>query len=216
MITGRLRPFESSPRGDKLDAVTIDSKVATRSPASCEGETMRSLTVEATSLESAERLCTALSAFGPELICDEQDGYYVCVEFQGEGDWRLFEVLNVMAQHALGERAEPGDQTPEAHAPMRRVRPRATPSRERTGRVAGVLPGRRRNDGLLHGVRQASARHLDLGQLARLTRVNPVPTRAGASPANGLAKLFLSMRGHEDPASLTERALTGLAGELGR
>ena len=74
---------------------------------------MRSLTVEATSLESAERLCTALSAFGPELIWDEQDGYYVCVEFQGDGDWRLFEVLNVMAQHALGENAEPGDQTSE-------------------------------------------------------------------------------------------------------
>ncbi len=84
-------------------------------PVSRERETMRSLTVEATSLQSAERLCIALSAFGAQLIVgDQTGGYYVCVDLGGTGDWRVFEVLNVLAKHALSEIAEPTDQTHEA------------------------------------------------------------------------------------------------------
>ena len=102
---------------------------------------------EATSLESAERLCKALSAFGPELIWDEQDGYYVCVEFAGERDWRLFEVLNVMATHALGEIPSQVTKLPK----RRSFAPSAAASHAlaRTNRTSGGLtPGRRRNDGL--------------------------------------------------------------------
>jgi hypothetical protein len=66
---------------------------------------MRSLTIEARSLESAQALCSALQEFAPELSGSEEDGYRVSVEL-GSFDRQVLVVLDVIEQHVI-ERSSP-------------------------------------------------------------------------------------------------------------
>jgi gamma-glutamylcyclotransferase (GGCT)/AIG2-like uncharacterized protein YtfP len=60
---------------------------------------MRALTIEAKSLESAQQLYSALSAFHPELVGSDDEGYRVRVEL-GSFDTQVIEVLDAVERFA--------------------------------------------------------------------------------------------------------------------
>ena len=59
---------------------------------------MRSLTIDARSLQSAQALYNALSSFLPELIGDDQSGYRVTVPL-GTSDRQIIEILDAIERH---------------------------------------------------------------------------------------------------------------------
>jgi hypothetical protein len=59
---------------------------------------MRSLSVEASSLESARALHSALAEFHPELSGSEDEGYRVTVEL-GSFDRKVISVLDAIEEH---------------------------------------------------------------------------------------------------------------------
>jgi hypothetical protein len=59
---------------------------------------LRSLTVDAKSVQSAQALYEALSPFQPELLGDDQEGYRVNIPLSGS-DCEIIDVLNVLQQH---------------------------------------------------------------------------------------------------------------------
>ena len=61
---------------------------------------MRSLTVEAISRESAQRLYDALSEFSPQLTGSEDEGYRVSIEL-AKGDDQIIAVLSVLEKHVI-------------------------------------------------------------------------------------------------------------------
>jgi hypothetical protein len=69
-----------------------------------EGSRVRSLTIEAKSLESAQALYSALSGFRPELRAREADGYWVTVDVGGS-DQEIVAVLDALVRH-VSERAD--------------------------------------------------------------------------------------------------------------
>jgi hypothetical protein len=66
---------------------------------------LRSLVVEAKSLESAQALYSALSEFHPELLGREQEGFRVRIAF-GTNVHQVVSVLNAVEQYVL-ERKSP-------------------------------------------------------------------------------------------------------------
>ena len=67
---------------------------------------MRSLTIEAKSIESARGLFDALSGFAPELTGGEEEGYRIRVEL-GSVDRQIVGVLDAVQRHVSERRAEP-------------------------------------------------------------------------------------------------------------
>lgn len=66
---------------------------------------MRSLTVEAISLESAQRLYDTLSEFKPELTGCKEEGFRVSVEL-GSSDRQVLAVLDAVQEY-VAERSSP-------------------------------------------------------------------------------------------------------------
>jgi len=66
---------------------------------------MRAITIEAQTLDSARRLCDALSAFHPELLGDEEEGYRVSVELRNS-DRDIVSVLGALERFV---KAKPDD-----------------------------------------------------------------------------------------------------------
>lgn len=66
---------------------------------------MRSLTVEAISLESAQRLYDTLSEFKPELTGSKEEGFRVSVEL-GSSDRQVLAVLDAVQEY-VAERSSP-------------------------------------------------------------------------------------------------------------
>jgi hypothetical protein len=62
---------------------------------------MRSLTVEARSLEGARALYSALSPFGPELSGSDENGYRVAVALRGS-DRQVIAVLDAIEGYVSG------------------------------------------------------------------------------------------------------------------
>jgi hypothetical protein len=67
---------------------------------------MRSLTIEAMTVVSAQGLCDALRGFKPELTKDE-DGVYRVKIVLGRGDQDTVEVLNAVERHLTDRGADP-------------------------------------------------------------------------------------------------------------
>ncbi len=65
---------------------------------------MRSLVVEAKSLESAQALYSALADFHPELLGDDVEGFRVRVSF-GTNDHQVIAVLNAVEQYVIERRS---------------------------------------------------------------------------------------------------------------
>ena len=65
---------------------------------------MRGFTVQAESLQSAHRLCRALSEFHPELTGNDDEGFQVTVELEGSGRM-ILAVLAAIEDHVT-ERAK--------------------------------------------------------------------------------------------------------------
>jgi hypothetical protein len=67
---------------------------------------MRAITVEAKSLDSARRLYGALSAFYPELLGTEDEGYRVSVELRNR-DRDIVRVLDAIERYVNEQESDP-------------------------------------------------------------------------------------------------------------
>jgi len=67
---------------------------------------MRSMTIEARSLQSARALYSALSEFQPEMTGSDYEGYRVSIEL-GSSDGQIVAVLDLLEKHVSERATEP-------------------------------------------------------------------------------------------------------------
>jgi len=75
---------------------------------------LRSLSIEARSLQSAQALYSALSSFLPELEGDDERGYRVTVPLT-TNDKQVIEILDAIEQHVTERGKEPARVEIEGH-----------------------------------------------------------------------------------------------------